>query len=154
MPPARQSGWGLKSRIFDLYFIICILFFLVIYRCSFVRQKNQKRRKPKYLPGPEPLGARPKTPCKQRFAIYSFRRNSQMLNKFICTVGVGLCSTRKSACKCFAFYNVLCSLRPKRNLCMHCVQLRRGGYYPPEKNAYKHFAFYNILYLLRPKTYF
>ncbi len=38
-----------------------------IYRCSFVRQKNEKRRELKYLPDPEPLGASPKTPCKRMF---------------------------------------------------------------------------------------
>ena len=32
-----------------------------------MRQKNQNRRKLKYLPDPEPLGARPKTPCKRMF---------------------------------------------------------------------------------------
>ena len=43
------------------------LLFLVFYRCSFVRQKNEKRRELKYLPDPEPLGACPKTPCKRMF---------------------------------------------------------------------------------------
>ena len=32
-------------------------------------QKNQNRRKLKYLPDPEPLGARPKTPCKRMFSL-------------------------------------------------------------------------------------
>ena len=35
----------------------------------FCKQKNENRRKLKYLPDPEPLGASPKTPCKQLFSV-------------------------------------------------------------------------------------
>ena len=112
----------------------------------FCKQKNQNFRKPKYLPDLEPLGARPKTPCKRMFSLLhnlsqaNAARGSYILNVMRLAFTAAMHTPLLHIYLRFGFRR---NLKMLNNLlapldltlaifcCRDCyISLRRGGHWP------------------------